>query len=308
MQVPLRIAVWIATYKRPRLLAGLLAGLSSLTFARIDEPELHIIVVDNDVSGSSEPVARAGMTRWRLTYRVEAQRGIAQARNRALSEVKSEDFVVFIDDDEVPDPSWLEELLLAQSRYGADVISGPVFPSFAPDAPGWVVKGDFFDPLPHKSGDHLSWCATNNTMVAARVFQAVPRFDPRFQLSGADDLHFFLSVARAGFNIFWTEDAVVREMVPPERARFGWLLRRAYRGGNCYSLVEAALHPGWNTRVLRLLKGCLRILQGALELAGGIVFGQAHAVRSLRRVCLGAGMLTGSFDLTYQSYSTVTGD
>jgi GT2 family glycosyltransferase len=43
----------------------------------------------------------------------------------------SADSVAFVDDEEVPDPRWLQELLIVQSRYGANVVCGPVLPVFS---------------------------------------------------------------------------------------------------------------------------------------------------------------------------------
>ena len=45
-------------------------------------------------------------------HRVEGRRGIPQARNAAVAvALERADFVAFIDDDEVPSPLWLAELL-----------------------------------------------------------------------------------------------------------------------------------------------------------------------------------------------------
>jgi hypothetical protein len=54
------------------------------------------------------------------------------------------DFFAFIDDDEIPDPNWLEQLLLTQARTGADVVRGCVEPILPDGSPTWIKDGHFF--------------------------------------------------------------------------------------------------------------------------------------------------------------------
>ncbi len=189
----MNIAICIATHERPILLTQLLKALEAQQFLALPTPEVTLIVADNDAKGSGESVCRNNVKRWSLIYRIEPQRGIAQARNCALSEIGNADFIVFIDDDEIPERTWLQELLLAQKRYAADVVSGPVIPILPADCPAWFVEGRFFDSPNFTSGQQLDSCATNNTLVARTVLDSVSGFDEQFQLSGADDLHFFVA-------------------------------------------------------------------------------------------------------------------
>jgi succinoglycan biosynthesis protein ExoM len=301
------IAVCVATLNRPKLLANLLRGLCELRFDRIAEPSIRVVVVDNDPVGSAEFVVRANMTRWPVVYCVEPRRGIAQARNRGLDHAGDAEFVAFIDDDERPDPDWLEELLIMQAQLNADVTAGPVFPHFLEGVPAWVIHGGFFDPVRHSDGEVITWCATNNALVRRNVFEKVARFDEQFELSGADDLHFFVRVFEAGLTIVWATGAIVRETVAPDRANVHWLLRRAYRGGNCYALVEGVLDERAITRGKRILKACFRIAQGILGAGLGLFRGQIQLIYALRHVCLGYGMLVGLVGVRDQSYRTVTG-
>ena len=62
-----------------------------------------------------------------VRYLVESRRGISLARNRRLDAVPADaDFIAMIDDDERPEPDWLEELLLAQAATAADGVEGRV--------------------------------------------------------------------------------------------------------------------------------------------------------------------------------------
>jgi succinoglycan biosynthesis protein ExoM len=199
-------------------------------------------------------------------------------------------------------------LLLALEQYQADVVSGPVLPSFSDDVPDWVKQDGYFEPPNYETGQVIEWCATNNALVARRVFDLVPQFDERFQLSGADDMHFFGRVSRAGFKIVWSRKAKVSEVIAADRANLGWILRRSYRGGNCSVLVASALDRRITPKLIRFLKATGRIVQGISETGTALFRGKVQLARSLRHVYLGFGMLAGLVDLKYQAYKITTGE
>jgi succinoglycan biosynthesis protein ExoM len=300
----LRVAICIATFKRTELLRKLLRGISELTFQKVPMPEIQLIVADNDAHGTAAEVCDSIPQRWPVKYVIEPRRGISQARNLAISEVRDVDFIAFIDDDEVPEPSWLDELLSAQQRFGADVVAGPVVPSFTADVPEWVKEGKLFQSWRHVSGEFLDFCSTNNTLVARAVFDRVGAFDERFGLTGAEDTHFFLRVRRAGFQIVWASEAIAHETISAGRANLGWLLRRSYRAGNSWVLVESALDKRMSTRFITVVKAFGRIILGGLRALPSLILGKAAVTRALRSICLGVGMLTGLANWEYEEYKS----
>jgi succinoglycan biosynthesis protein ExoM len=306
----MHIAICVATFKRPKLLQRLLNGIAELRFVKVEVPEIGVVVVDNDPAGTAREICRNTVLPWRLKYVLEPKRGIAEARNRAVRESGDADFVAFIDDDEAPTNLWLDELLSAQVNFQADAVAGPVYPSFTDDVPEWIRKADFFDrPTHFVAGESLLCCSTNNVLVSRNVFNQVGDFDDRFQLTGGEDVHFFTRVSRAGFNIVWSGDAVVNETISSDRANIGSILRRAYRGGNCYTLVESSLDKRIFPRLVRFFKGCGRILQGLGNACISLVTGRAAAlVRAVGGICSGVGMLAGLAGFRYQAYKTVSGD
>jgi succinoglycan biosynthesis protein ExoM len=271
-------------------------------------PEIQAIVADNHACGTAADVCRSIPMRWPVKYVIEPRRGISQTRNLAIREVGEVDFIAFIDDDEVPEPNWLDELLWAQQRFGADAVAGPILPSFTADVPGWVKEGNLFDREPHASGDFLEFCSTGNVLVARTVFDSVHAFDERFGLTGGEDTHFFLQIHRAGFKIVWSAEAIVHETISTARANPGWLLRRAYREGNNWVLVESSLDKRVSTRLLRVAKAFGRIILGGLRAPISLFMGKAAVTCELRNICLGAGMLTGLADWEYQEYKSAGSD
>ncbi|HTF70579.1 MAG TPA: glycosyltransferase [Edaphobacter sp.] len=303
----MRVSICIATCKRPVLLTELLAALSRLSFRKTSHAEVAIVVVDNDAMGTAEKVCRQATLPWPLTYVIEPKRGIASARNRALTCAKESDCVVLIDDDEMPDPTWLDELLAAQSSFAADVVCGPVFPTFTQDVPRWVSQSALFNRPVYDSGTRLGWCASNNTLIMRRVLDVVPDFDEQFQLTGADDIHYFLRVAQAGFKIVFCKEAVVSEEIGKDRTGVWNMLLRSYQGGNCHALVEALLDRSMSSRLTRFCKGAGRIMQGLAYTATSFVRGPASLIEAMKKVFLGFGMLTGLAGIRYQAYRKIKG-
>lgn len=105
---PVRIAVCIPTYRRPNLLAGALDSIAGQVLVRNPEAQVRVCVVDNDPEASARGLVKSKRQpiRWPLVYAVEPRRGVSQARNRLLELAGEVDFVAFLDDDEVAQPSW----------------------------------------------------------------------------------------------------------------------------------------------------------------------------------------------------------
>jgi succinoglycan biosynthesis protein ExoM len=299
---PMRVAICIGTYKRPELLRELLLGISQLTFCKAPAPEIEIIVVDNDPLRTAEPICASAKLPWLLKYFVEQCRGITHVRNRAVQEGGAVDFIAFIDDDEVPTPHWLDELLATQHRFGADVVAGPLHPQFAPDTPEWVESSRLFHRPTFSTGQSIEVCSAGNALVSREVFLRVPTFDDRFNLSGGEDTHFFLRVRKAGCSMIWSQEAIVSEPIAPERANLQWLLRRGYQCGNTWSFCELSLDDRLRTRTLRFLKASAHVAKGLALTVAAVFEGKAALARSLQTVCLGLGMLAGLVGHKFLAY------
>jgi glycosyltransferase involved in cell wall biosynthesis len=219
-----------------------------------------VIVTDNEGDDRTRGICEAAGAAHDLDvrYLVEPRRGISFARNRGLDAVGPDaDFIAMIDDDERPEPDWLEELLLAQAATGADVVQGRVLPAFAPGTPAWIRDGDFFGypaawmrsggrvggRVGQRLGDQSkqAWqdlheveaAATNTVLVRAAAVVALGlRFKSNLALTGGEDALFFRKLRAAGHRIVYAERAVVWEDVPLSRASLAYVWRRAYADGS----------------------------------------------------------------------------
>lgn len=308
----MRVAVCVITCQRPEGLKRLLDGLNELTFDKCEAPDVEIIVVDNDPAGSACAFCEEIRSdlRWPLKCCVEPRRGIPYARSKSVAcAEESADFIATLDDDEVPEPLWLDELLYAQQRYDADVVGGPVLPYFDEPVPSWVTKGKFFDRRRHPTGSLLRVAATNNALIRAEIFRNMDEhFSPRLGMTGADDTHFFMRVYRAGYKMVWADDALVHEWIPASRANAKWLLKRAYGLGTRITLCELDVEPSNSTRATRVVKASGRIIQGVLLAPLSPILGGRRALlRALQYIARGAGIFAGLAGKGYQEYRKIHG-
>ena len=306
-----RVAVCITTYQRPLGLERLLNALGELRFERPRDPEIHLLVIDNDPDASAREMTEAmapGMA-WPLRYVHEPRRGISAARNRAIASAREvAELVAFIDDDEVPAPDWLDELLRVQAEYDADVVAGPALERFEGEVPAWIEKGRFFTPRRGPTGSHRRDPGAGNVLIrmAALPGPGEP-FDERFGLTGGEDTHLFLRMAHAGRTMVWADEAIVYESVPPSRAKVGWILRRVYRTANTWSVCERELDSSLRVLAMRVAKGAARMAFGAALLPVAWIFGRHMVVRSLWYLSFGAGNLTGLTRMRYYEYRSTHG-
>ncbi|NJK36305.1 MAG: glycosyltransferase family 2 protein [Oscillatoriales cyanobacterium RM1_1_9] len=296
------VSICIATYKRPDQLKCLLEGLNRLTFGKIEIPDIELIIVDNDFSGSAQQLCEEFEAKFagRLRYDIEIEKGVTYARNRTIKNISQDsDFIAIMDDDEVPDPSWLEELLAVQSQYNADIVTGPVIPQFEDKStPDWVTKGKFFEPLSQATGSPMNVAFTNNVLVRSKILQQLdPVFDNRLASKAAEDTHLFMRLYKSGYRIVWANEAIVREWIPESRTNVKWLMERAYWGWSSYSLFERELYPSVKVQAVRLIKGCGLIAVGILRSVPAMLQGKHSFVQELLNIYRGLGTLSGVFGI-----------
>ena len=306
----MRVAICTITYRRPDGLRRLLKSLEALTF-RDDPPELEIVVVDNDADESARAVCDAlrEASTWPIRYEVEPHRGISFARNKSVAcAVEHADFAAFIDDDEVAEPEWLDELLRVQRDTGADIVTGPVEPFFPEPVARWIVRGRFFESRRHRTGEPVDVAYTHNVLVASEVFRAFDKhFGDEFSMTGGSDSEFFRRVRRAGRSIVWADGALVREWIPKSRACTSWLVRRSYRTGITLTVIAMNQTPSWSTRLLSVAKAGVWLAIGVATCVLGLVSGRAVLVKGLRFLAYAFGTLVSMFGARFEEYRTVHG-
>ena len=284
------ISVCICTSRRPETLERLLRSLPGQDNGGAFD--ISVVVVDNDPEGSARDLVerlRATLS-LDLSYDIEPERSIPAARNHALRLARG-NYIAIIDDDEFPRDGWLLALYSAIRKFGADGALGPVFPHFERTPPGWLIKGRFCERPVHPTGTVLNWgqTRTGNVLIKKDVFiNGLLMFDLKWRTSGSDRA-FFKQAMRAGFKFIAVEEAPVFEIVPPERWRAGYYVRRALVNGyNSYRNIQGDLRG--LRKPLFAMKKAAAVAAYAVSLPFSLIGGKHLAVKCLEN---GAHHLSG---------------
>lgn len=310
----LRVVIAVLTYKRPADLATVLPMLVAQATDAADLAGVRVLVVDNDPAGSARSTVEAfaadapGAGDTKVEYRNETTPGIAAARNAALAAAAADDVLVFIDDDERPTGRWLVELLTTYRTYGSAAVAGPVISEYEIEPDAWIAAGDFFRRRRLPTGTVLEVAATNNLLLDMQVIRRLRlEFDVDLGLTGGSDTLFTRKIRDAGATLTWCDEAIVIDVVPASRLTRSWVLRRALRSGNSWSLTSLMLADGrvarWRQRAELTARGSVRLAGGSAQIVAGLATRslrrRAHGQRTLAR---GAGMAAGAWGYVYREY------
>ncbi len=294
------ICVCICTYKRPKMLAYLLGELQN---QRTDQLFTYsIIVVDNDHTQSAKSTVESIKEKSAIDidYYCEAEQNITLARNKAVLNSRG-NFVALIDDDELPVDTWLLSLYKAIYEFKADGVLGPVKPIFEQQPPQWVMKGRFYERPSHKSGFILKWedTRTGNVLLKRNIFDGDEnKFDPKYGKVGVgEDKDFFCRMIEKGYVFVWCNEAPVYEIIPPERFKRNFMLKRALIRGKA-----TLLHPYFGT--VDVVKSLIAFPLYTLALPFLIVLGHHTFMKYLIKDLDHIGKLLAvcGFDIVKQKY------
>lgn len=248
------VAICVCTYRRPEVLAELLAALTSVVDEARELAAVSLVVVDDDPSGSAETTVLACRETFgdAVVYAVTGSGNISTARNRALDEgSKLAELVAFTDDDCIPHPDWLRQLLLVRRATGAEIVSGACVDVAPPGAPRWFVEQDFTTTTPPAAeGSSLEVGALKNSLFEAEALRRHGvRFDTAYGRTGGEDSMFFYTSAARGLRHVFAPRAVVEERVPLERTTYRYQFRRAVWYGNTEATTSIAAGRHGRARV-----------------------------------------------------------
>lgn len=240
------ISICVPTYRR----ASLERTLESLAQQIIPSGfEAEIIVVDNDSSGSAWPIVErlAARSPYPIRYHVEARRGLAFARNRALALARG-DWLALIDDDEIAEPRWLTELTGCGRRLNADAVVGAVHAQFESEPAPWVIASQFFEFSLPPTGTKLDMAdaLSGNALLRASFLRRHGlAFDADFNKTGGEDTDFFRRICDHGGLVVSCREAVTRELIPPERLTPRYIEQRSLATGEIYARVTRCHSGPW---------------------------------------------------------------
>lgn len=294
------ICVCVCTYRRPEFLPRLLERVTKQITNGLFT--YSIVVVDNDKLRSAEGLVSdfAASSRISVRYFVEPVQNIAMARNKAVRNACG-DYLAFIDDDEFPTESWLLTLYEACRKYDVDGVLGQVNPYFDKEPPKWIRLGDFWQRPTYPTGTTVDGARgrTGNVLLKRDVFPAGEEpFRPEFR--AGEDKDFFTRMIEAGRVFVWCNEAVVYEVVPPERWKRSYLVKR--------SLFQGSFSPLHRTfSMVYLTRSVIAIPIYAAILPFAAVTGHQHFMSFLVKLAFHSGRVLACMGIKLIKAPYVTG-
>ncbi len=292
------------TFNRAERLPTLVAAMR----AQVCPVPFEILAVNNnsadDTPAVLESLARQPGTP--LRWVTETTQGIVAARNRVLAEALGSDILVFLDDDELPQPGMIAGAADAILNEGAQCAGGRVEVDFRGLVrPSWLgdellgfLAAVDHGPVSFWIQDESTPIWTANVAYDMRVFRADPslRFDKRYDrigkgLDGGEDVQMFRALLQRGARMRYRPDMAVLHGVEPWRLRRSYFLRLHYRSGTRRGKMSL---PDYGRRILGVPPFMIsQFLAHSAKTARLALAGRPAVLRQAMNAAYALGMMVG---------------
>jgi glycosyltransferase involved in cell wall biosynthesis len=298
-----KITIAICTYNRAERLRQL------ITAVRRQECQIpcEILVVDNNsTDGTSFALQKlAKMEGAPLRFVKEERQGIVNARNRAIEEAMGNEYIAFIDDDEIPREGWLKAAVDVLDRENADCVGGEIRVNLpCQETPKWLDE-DILGFLGEvKYAAKSFWITdistplwTGNIAYRLSLFTNDLRFDERYDrkgsgIGGGSDAVLFKALLERGARIRYRSEMIIEHYIDAWKIKRSYFLKLHFAEGKRRGRWEHADYkktflgvPPF--MVIQLLKQCGRAFRMFLNGRGFI--------RQMMNVTYDLGMMKGRF-------------
>jgi len=233
----MRATIQLCTFNR----AGLLERVLDACFEQTAPSDSYEVVLVNDGSTDETP-AVIERAQQRATCRFvvlnQPNSGLAKGRNNGIAHASGER-IIFIDDDVLPLPNFVEEHLRSHDAHPLAIVRGA------------AINVESFDDLPppvytlrNYSGNFF-W--TTNVSVPLATIRAIGGFNETFAEYGWEDIDVGLRLRFGGVRAVFNKNALVFHYKPrPTAIQIPKMIRQAQAQART-AVQLAKLHPHWRT-------------------------------------------------------------
>ena len=233
----MRATIQLCTYNRAPLLERVLEACFEQSVA----PSEYEVVLVNDGSTDNTPeVIERAQRRASCRFVVinQPNSGLAKGRNAGIARSSGER-IIFIDDDVLPIPVFVEEHLRSHAAKPKAIVRGgainvETFEDLPP--PLWNIR--------HYSGNYF-W--TTNVSVPLPTIRAIGGFNETFTEYGWEDIDVGLRLRFGGVKAVFNPKALVYHWKPRPRSGNVEKMVRQARAQARTAVQLAELHPHWRT-------------------------------------------------------------
>ncbi len=272
----LTVSVCICTYNRSVQLARLLTHLQNNVCVP-EDVKLDFICIDNNSTDDTLEVANSFKDKLALQVVTESKQGLSNARNKVIETSKA-DWLIFIDDDVMPEVDFLQAYLSEITAGDTEFIGGRILLNWLQTKPSWLQD----EGLPLISGvlgkfdlgaKTISFTELNeaprgaNFAVSRRLLDAVGTFNPDLGVVGAipgraEETEYFARAEEQGFVGAYCGAALVYHDALIERLTTRYMLlhgfekgRAEYKLGNTKVEQLPSCFGLWSRAYFQKLKG-----------------------------------------------------
>ena len=296
---PTRVVVGICTHRRNEELDRLLRALVGMS-AEYTDLALGVVVADDNPDLSARSVVEPWQDSLTLGvhWKAVGAQNIAAGRNCLIdAAVELDAHLAYVDDDEMPEPSWLRELLGVQASTSADIVIGAIRLDFPEDAPEWLATRppERYE-VSVADGAEPEICLSGNALLTRDWMRTSGlRFDLPYGATGGEDSDFFMRASAAGAVIRYSSRSLVVEIVSPKRATARYQLAKEFRRGALAAHLSRRQLPRWRVAV-RATRYVLAGLGGAIVQTGR---SRREVFWHLAWANRGVGMLAGTLGFRF---------
>ena len=131
-------SIIVCTYNRADSLRETLTALRNLEIN--PDRQWEVIVVDNNSKDYTRRIVEERQRDWpQLRYEFEGLQGLSHARNHGIGCAHGK-VILFTDDDVMPEPDWLENILAGLEKHKAEACGGFIAPIWEKPPPQWLTE------------------------------------------------------------------------------------------------------------------------------------------------------------------------
>jgi glycosyltransferase involved in cell wall biosynthesis len=282
MEAPVLLSVVICSYNRRDYITG---AMDSLYRQTLHKKDYEVIVVDNNSKDDTE--ARCleyigSHPDGRFLYLSEKRQGASFARNTGAVLAQG-DFLVFMDDDAIAFPDFLERILAFFRAHGeAGGLGGRIIPRYIPGEPRWMshyvssLVGNFDYSPTTVEFSAQRYPLESNMIVRKSDFDRVGGFNTDLPgvkgtlRIGGEGKEFFFKLKSLGRSIWYDPAVRVEHVVEVKKLTREYLYRVASGIGRGESVRTKAAGGGAYHR---------KMLEYLYKLGGSLVLGLGYLLR-----------------------------
>ncbi len=233
-------SVIIPTHNRERVLCKCLKALNNQTYPT---EKYEIIIINDGSTDGTEEMLEGLEIKPALVYIYQEQTGPAGARNRGIENAQGE-YIIFIDDDIIVTPEFIERHLQKQKENEKVIVHGPVIYTNNPDNPTSEEQKitDF----------SRAFFATGNVSIRKKYLLEAGLFNENFQEYGWEDLELgyrlqnmrLKAVKEPEASGFHLKDSFSMERLPA-------ILKKEKARGRT-AVVFCQINPSWQVKLATL--------------------------------------------------------